>query len=375
MYRNSNFDDWRNYSAVAQAYLDEAFSTGINFKHRILLGIDYCHAGYSEALGNSGVDPKFGLNIYHPDYAVNMDSLHDFPIVPTNKLIWGWTSVYLQDNIKIKEKLLVTLAGHFTHAPVYFESPDVPVYARETKSNVVSPRFGLTWLFSENLSAYAMYDQSFWPQQGKNIQQEPFKPLSGYDLETGLKGYFFNKKLSLNISVYDIVKNNLVSVNPMNPNYSIQTGQVTSKGIDFDLTGNITSQLSVNMNYAYVDAKVTKDSDPNRIGMKNFGAPDNAFNLWVKYKIPRGIFRKISLAAGYQYMGKRAAELDWPADGIAMFLPAYNLLDLGVSYRTEKFFIAFNMYNLTDTHYASLGFSTPTTMNGDTHRVTRLILE
>ena len=89
--------------------------------------------------------------------------------------------------------------------------------------------------------------------------------------------------------------------------YYIQTGQITSKGIDVDITGNITPSIIVNANYEYADAKITKDSDPKNVGMKNFGVPDHVGNIWVKYNVLKGLLKNISFAMGYQVMGKRSA--------------------------------------------------------------------
>ena len=60
-----------------------------------------------------------------------------------------------------------------------------------------------------------------------------------------MKSYLFKKKLSFSLSVYDIVKNNILTLDPLHHDYYIQTGQVTSKGIDVDITGNITASLIV----------------------------------------------------------------------------------------------------------------------------------
>ena len=153
---------------------------------------------------------------------------------------------------------MVTLAGHLTHATLY--AADAPDYQRHNTYNVLAPRAGLTWLFSKDISVYAMYDQSFWPEIGENVEHVPFKPLTGYDIETGAKAYFFKKKLNINFSAFNIVKNNTQSADPVNYGFNIQTGQVKSKGIDVDITGNITASLMVNANYEYADAKITKDS-------------------------------------------------------------------------------------------------------------------
>jgi len=355
LYRLSNFDDWHAFSAVAQAYVAGKFYTGQKVEHKVLAGIDYCHAGFIDTYGDTEGQEEFGLYINQPQYYVSPDSLKNFPLGPTTTVRWGWASLYLQDNIKIAGKLLVTLATHLTHAPFYYDNPSVPDYEKNTHHDAISPRVGLTWLFSDNVSAYALYDQCFWPQQEKNYKHKPFDPLTGYDIETGLKSYFFKKKLSLNFSLFNIVKNNTLTADPLHYGFFIQTGQIISKGIDFDMTGNITPALAVNANYSYADAKITKDSDPNNVGLKNFGTPDHYANLWLKYNVLRGKFKNISFAIGYQRMGKRNAESDWIPDTKVHFLPVYNLLDAAVSYHNERFNISLNVYNITNINYAALG--------------------
>ena len=181
LYRDANYDDDRNFAFSAQTYIDGRFFTGNKIEHKILAGIDYDHAGYTDVLGGTWGEQKFALNLWQPRYYVNPDSLRAFQITPTTTLRWGWTSLYVQDHIKVAGKLVVTLGSHFTHAPLYFADPNVPDYQRTTRSNVLCPRAGLTWLFSENVSAYALYDQSFWAQQGKNVLNKPFVPLTAYD--------------------------------------------------------------------------------------------------------------------------------------------------------------------------------------------------
>ncbi len=355
LYRASNFDDWRNFSKIAQAFVDGKFYTGHKVEHQVLFGIDYCNAGFTDATGGTWGEKKFGLFLPRPQYYVNPDSLKNLQIGPPNKLDWGWTALYLQDHIKIAGKLVVTIAGHLTHSPHHFTGPDVPDYEKNGQFNILTPRAGLTWLFSDDVSVYALYDQCFWPQQGKNIQHKPFLPLTGYDIETGMKSYFFKRKLSLNFSLFNVVKNNTLTADPLHYDYYIQTGQIRSKGIDVDITGNITPALIVNANYEYADAKITKDSDPKNVGLKNFGTPDHCGNLWVKYNLLKGLLKNISFAMGYQYMGKRSAVWNWaPGDEIKS-LPVYNLLDAALSYRNEKFNVSLNVYNITNINYATTG--------------------
>jgi len=355
LYRDANFDDYRDYAFAAQAYIDGKIWTGHQIEHKIAAGVDYSNAGARDVLGGTWGEQRFGLNLKQPQYYVNPDSLRDFEIVPSLVIRWGWTSFYLQDNIKIAGKLVIILGSHFTHAPLYFADSTIPDYQRNTHSDKFLPRAGLTWLFSDNVSVYALYDQCFWAVQGRNIQNKPFAPLTGDDIETGMKSYFFNKKLILNLSIYDIVKNHTVTADPLHFNYYIQTGQITSRGIDFDMTGNVAPALTVNANYSYTDAKITRDTDSTMVGMKNFGTPDHYGNLWMKYNLLHGKLKNLSFAVGFQHMGKRNAEVNWMPGEEIHFLPVYNLLDAAISYGNEKFNISLNVYNITNINYETLG--------------------
>jgi iron complex outermembrane receptor protein len=360
LYRYSSFDDWRTYSGVIQAHIDGKFYTGDKIEHKILAGIDLCHAGFKGIYGETRGQKKFGLYLPQPQHYIHPDSLKDFTISPLFKETHGWAALHLQDHIKIVRKLVVTLAGRFTH---FFHNinniigdPTAADYEKHVMINTVTPRAGLTWLFSDNVSLYVLYDKSFWPQLAKNFENKPFKPLTGYNLESGVKGFLSNKKINYNFSLFHIVKNNTLTPDPQHINYFIQRGQVISNGIDFDMTGSIGPALTLNANYEYVDAKTTKDSDPAVVGVKNLGTPAHSGNLWLKYDWRKGKLKGFSFAAGYQYMGKQSAVWYYNPDPDTRFFPAYHLLDAALSYSNRKLNISLNVYNITNSNYAANGF-------------------
>jgi iron complex outermembrane recepter protein len=158
----------------------------------------------------------------------------------------------------------------------------------------------------------------------------------------------------LNSSAFHTVRNNLATPDPVHPDNWVQKGQIVSNGIDFDLTGNITPSIVVNANYEYVDAKITKDTDPLNVGLKNYGTPNHSANLWLKYNLGKGKLKGMSFAAGYQFMGKRVA-VDYYSPDPA-FIPPHNLFDASVGYANERFTVNLNVYNLTDINYADRAY-------------------
>ena len=178
--------------------------------------------------------------------------------------------------------------------------------------------------------------------------------MTGYNLEAGIKHFFFNKKLNTNLSVYRILVNNALTPDPLHPDYYIQTSQYIHKGVEMDIAGNITPAIMVNANYAFTDARVSK-GDSDQLGKKKLGTPDHSANLWLKYRLLNGKLKGFSFALGYQYMGHRSASfIDDPGGNI--YLPIYNLLDGAISYRNEKFNINLNVYNITNINYVSIGY-------------------
>lgn len=352
LYRYAERDDWRSSYRMCQVYLNGTFHTGEVIEHKLFSAFDYCNTGGTDVWGVT--ESKFGLYIPDPNYYVNPDLLKTFSYITTYIFRTKNPSFYLEDHIKIKEKLIITLAGKFTHLKDTHITDDTPDYQHRTHYNKFTPRVGLNWLFSDAFSVYMIYDQFFIPQWGKNIEQIPFKPLTGYNLEAGIKHFFFNKKLSTSLSVYKILANNALTTDPRDPNYNVQTGQYLHKGVEMDFMGNISPNTMVNANYAFTDARVSK-GDANQIGKKKIGTPDHSANLWVNYRLLSGKLKGFSFALGYQYMGRRSALfIDDPGGNI--YLPVYNLFDAAIGYRNNKFNVSLNLYNITNINYAVLGF-------------------
>src|SRR5450432_1459456 len=105
------------------------------------------------------------------------------------------------------------------------------------------------------------------------------------------------------------------------------------------IRGQIVRNLDVIINYAYTEAKVTKDSDPNVVGNQVEGTTRHVQNSWLNYKVDRGTLTGLGISIGYQYQVKRSP---WYVfDNSEKSLPDYFRLDGSLSYQKEK--ISFNL--------------------------------
>ncbi len=356
--RYASKTSWNGQLTNAQLFLDGRFFTGKNAEHKVLIGIDYGSGNEGARYEDTWQIRNIPLSIAQPSYYLPQEELDPSGENPyTWKTTNRWEALYVQDHLKLFNKLIVTVAGRFTHlvsGQDFNTPPEDPEY--EIAENKFTPRLGLTYMFTDNISAYLLHDESFLPQRGTIYEGGRLPPLTGRNNEIGAKALFFKKQLSIAASVYDIVKNDVGNADPVHPNYYIKTGQIRAQGFDFDLAGKINNNLYVNANYSYVDARITDDEDKSLIGIQNNGTAKNLANAWLKYQVNDGVFKGLGFGGGMQYTDKRSGT--WPGYSTSegnKYLPAYTIFDAAVSYVTGKFSINLNVYNLGNRKYATSG--------------------
>ena len=274
MRRGLNISEELAINKNAQFSLQGEVKTG-EVVHRILGGLDM---GNLKTWGDfsSVSQPDLQLasnatfNIYNPVYGIPVANIPVFDRSRSIQVRSGanayatnstYTGVYLQDELRfLNEKLRLTLAGRFTHA-VNVGKTD----AIQMSDNAFTPRVGLSYSITNTFSAYTLYDQSFIPQSraSQSATGAIFKPVTGNNIELGLKKDWFDGKWNSTFSIYKITKKNMLTPDPAYPlgdinNFMVQLGEVESKGIEFDLVGEVAEGLNLTLNYAYTDPTLTR---------------------------------------------------------------------------------------------------------------------
>lgn len=349
LYRYMGREDWKNKLYGVQAYLDGSFRTGSVVEHKILVGLDYGDLILHTTGGNTyGDHSRFYLLLNKPAYNIPVDSLNRVDQNPFDtKYENRYEALYLQDHIKFFNKVVLTLAGRLTNS-VNTENYSEPEVVTDQK---FIPRLGLTYLFTDQLSAYALYDGAFIPQNGRSFDGAVFQPLTGNNKEIGLKGRFFDR-FNTSLAVYRITKNNALTSDPEHPGYQLQSGQLVSKGLEFDISGNILPNLNLFANYAYTDAKITEDNDPALIGLVNAGAVKHLASLFGRYTIRQSF----GIGAGAAYAGGVSGGLDSYTNTFAGYLPSRLTFEGSLAYSRSRFSLNLNVYNLLNKRYALSGY-------------------
>ena len=92
-------------------------------------------------------------------------------------------------------------------------------------------RVGLNYLFDIGLSPYVNYSTSFVPASGTDQFGTLFKPTTGEGAEIGVKFKPLGSNLMLTAAIFEITQKNVLTADPTNVIFSVQTGEVRVRGI------------------------------------------------------------------------------------------------------------------------------------------------
>jgi iron complex outermembrane recepter protein len=171
-------------------------------------------------------------------------------------------------------------------------------------------------------------------------------PETGEQYEVGIKQEFFNKRLSATLAFFDITKQNVLTTDPEDPDFSIQTGEQKSRGVELDIAGEILPGWKVIATYAYTDAYISEDNDPDLVDNRLQAVPYNSASLWTTYEFQQGNLQGLGFGLGLVYVGEREATLP-----NTIKIPSFVRTDASLFYRRNNWQAALNFKNLFDTEY------------------------
>lgn len=215
--------------------------------------------------------------------------------------------------------------------------------------NAVTPRFGLIYDLTDELAVFANTSRSFKPNRGADSLGNAFDPEKGVAHEVGIKYDMADRDLSLSAALFHIVKENVLTSDPLDTTRSIAAGEVRSRGFDINLAGNITPQWRVIGGYAYVDAEVTESTSTTMpVGSRLANVPRHSFNLLDTYEFDGGPLAGLGLGIGLKYVSERQGQ----TSNNTFDMDGYGLVDLLAYYPlTENVRLNLNLNNVFDKHY------------------------
>ncbi|KOY01080.1 TonB-dependent siderophore receptor [Pseudomonas nunensis] len=268
-------------------------------------------------------------------------------------------SIFAQDSIHLTDQWILVAGGRFQEYDQY-AGKGVPFKANtDNNGQKFVPRAGLVYRYTDELSFYGSYTESFKPNSTIAPLSGSTVVLDGSIAPEEAKSWEIGARLDMpgritgDIALFDIKKRNVLIANSEGPTtiYSA-AGEVRSRGLEIDLTGQLTDRWSMIGSYAYTDAEVTED--PDYKGKKLQNVAKNTGSLSAVYDFGTIVGGdQLRVGAGARYVGERAG--DAPND---FDLSGYTVADAFATYDTkvegQKVKFQLNVKNLFDrTYYTS----------------------
>lgn len=363
MLRATSSWEAKSNMTMAQVFVNGEINTG-TIRHRILSGIDVANKEYFADWGQYHMLDSVGaeFNTLDPYYGVPVNGYPNFdfstPLEERAQAAGGlmdqrYTGVYVQDELGLLDnKARLTLAGRYT----YVKQSE---WGGEPKdANHFTPRIGLSVSVNRGTSAYALYDQAFIPQAGRLADGDDVKPITGNNMELGLKRDWADGRWNSTLSVYQILKEHELTADPNSPptsGVSIELGQKRAQGVEFDLRGTIVNGLNLIANYAYTDSRVTDVAD----GVTDVeegdvipGYAKHTVNGWLNYKVQDGVLKGSGVSLGFTFLSGRETYWD-PSPDPDQNLPNYFKLDAGLFWERDDLKITANVFNVLNEYLYS----------------------
>ncbi|WP_248277149.1 TonB-dependent siderophore receptor [Brasilonema octagenarum] len=343
---------YQNYSL--QNDLITNFNTG-SIQHQLLVGLEWNKyiRGYDYLRSTASLTPS--IDLFNPVYGASRPPEFD-EAAERDRYDRNTIAIYLQDQVTLLPNLKLLVGGRYDFIHRKNRVQQLDSLGRDPIDDATvdrlydeafSPRVGIVYQPIEPISIYASYTRSFNPSSSRTVDRTQLPPERGTQYEVGVKAELIKDRLSATFAAYDITKENVVTTDPTpgNSDFSIAAGEVKSRGLEFDISGQILPGWNVIASAFINDAFVSKDNNLP-VGDSLVNAPGSGASLWTTYEIQDGNWKGLGFGGGLFYTGDREAELP-----NTFKIPSYVRADATIFYKRDNWRVALNFKNLFDTRY------------------------
>jgi iron complex outermembrane receptor protein len=250
--------------------------------------------------------------------------------------------------------------------PIFQTQPDT---SATTSFNAFSPKLGIAFHPTENSNLYVSYSRGYrtggLTQLGSDPSQPPlypYEPEYSDNIEVGIKNNLWQNRLYLNFAAfYTRVKDAQVPTLILPDAITVTTnaGELTSKGIEMEVSSTPFKGLQAVYNFGFTDAeyktlKLSQNgTSADLAGNKQIFTPDMTSMLALQYSYDLGTKQRLQIVVRgeWMYFGKQYFDL---ANNISQ--SPYNLLNTRFGLSARNFEIMFWGRNLSDQHYIAYAY-------------------
>ena len=337
----------RNRTKQATVDANLAYDTDLlGGTHKLLVGANYDWTSFYSAMGLFVSDSPSGtIDLSNPSY-----DLRYTPQLPVNSYTddrFTTFAGYIQDQATYGP---LHLTGGLRLTSLKFvENSNIGVANDKTYTHL-SPRIGATLDVAKGVALFAGYATAFRAPFGFIGTAAPV-PETSSNIEGGVKLALAGTGLSGTLAAFRYTRDNVVTGDPGNVGFFVQSGRQRAQGVEVDMVWEPTPAFSLLANYAYTDPR----DDGVAPGDRLIRVPKSSGRVAARYRVLHGPAKGLAIGAGITAFTSR--ELTLPN---TIAVPGYAAIDAQASYDIGRFTLGASVVNLGNRHafdpYSYLGY-------------------
>lgn len=331
------------------------FLTG-NLEHTVLTGFEYgnqdTHNARQDAFFADSQDDQVTFAFTNPLVIPAMtltDPVRDRASDVT------FASAFVQDEIKLNDHWIIVAGLRYDNFDIDVKDVIEVENGAEDGNNgllsssdsQVSPRAGVIYKPTDDISVYASYSKSFLPRSGDqfltlSLSSAALDAEEFENKELGVK-WNYSDRLSVTAAVFDVERENGTAQDPNNPEASILTGTKTS-GFEIQVVGNLTDKWTINAGYSNLDGEEMGRVVNAQIANRDLAQlPEHMLTIWNQYEVSD----QWRVGLGFIHQSEQYASLNNTTE-----LPDFTRVDAAVYYDySDDVRFQLNVENLFDEEY------------------------
>lgn len=269
------------YTSAEKQYVADVYASGplelAGRRHELVLGANWAKddvhqlSGYGQGIGTplpsladwtgNYPQPPFDASYGRGDFHIKRKTL------------------YATARWSLADPLTLITGASLVNIEQYGSNYGVPSNYQKTQT---TPFVGAVYDFAPHYSLYASYTKLFNPQTRTDINNKVLDPVTGANLEVGVKGEWYDGRLNASFALFRSRQDGLAEYAGHNQatNQDYYSGiNAISKGYEFDVSGQLTDNWQLSGGYTQLGLV-----DPKDHNVRTY-VPRRMFRLSTSYRI------------------------------------------------------------------------------------------
>lgn len=325
------------------------FDTGW-LSHTLLLGVDYQNNTWTQTqrggvVNGVNTSPISPISLLDPTIG---GTIYALPVTDQQKQNTSQIGGYAQDQIRFGRWLATVGIRQDSASQDTYNYLNSALNSNQS-DHATTGRAGLTYLADNGLAPYFSWATSFVPQVGADRLNQAFKPTTGEMMEAGVK-YQPNTSTLLTFAAFDITQHNVLTTDPVDPNFSVQTRGIRSQGLELQGRTDLGAGWKLLSSFTYQDVRVISGNPGQNsvVGNVPILTPAYMANGWIDYTVPTGVLAGLGASFGVRYQGKTFGN-----DANTLVNDPLTMYDAAIHYEKGNWRYSVNAINLFDKQYTT----------------------